>query len=105
MRSRACRRWSRRKMIAAVICLLTLSACGTQPTARPPGAPLPLVLMLPPTRLSGLVLVPAGPKVKPSDIERQKKLEAEVCGATEEQLIALQKWAAETQETKTDDHD
>ena len=30
---------------------------------------------------------------------------SERSGATEEQLIALQKWAADTQETKPDDHD
>lgn len=61
--------------------------------------------MLPPKRLSDLALVPAGPKLELSDIERQKKREAEVCGATEEQLIALQKWAASVQETETNDHD
>lgn len=72
-------------------CLLSLLGCGTPTTRLVVPQPNP-VLMLPPTRLSSLVLKPAGDRLVPSDIERQHKIEAELCGATEEQLIAIQSW-------------
>lgn len=78
-------------MISAALCLLALTGCGMRQTALVRPEP-PAVLMLPPTRLSTLTLKPIGATLQLSDIERQHRLEAEVCGATEEQLLALQRW-------------
>ena len=81
---------SRARTTVVACCLLTLQACGTAST-RPQPTPPP-TLMLAPTRLSSLVLKPAGATLQLSDIERQKRVEAEVCGDTEQRLMALQRW-------------
>ena len=85
-------RWSSpARMTLSAFCLLTLQACGHESTRLVVPEPPP-TLMLPPTRLSSLELKPTGATLQLSDIERQHRAEAELCGVNEERLIALQRW-------------
>lgn len=93
MKSKSSCRSLRRRTTLAALCLTALSGCGTVTIA--PVAEPPAVLMLPPTRLASLTLKPSGKRIQLSDIERQHRIEAATCGATEEQLLALQRWAGE----------